>query len=507
MKEKVTFLNMFSDYEPPEPLKSALSQAAIVAADLDPVGRRAEVAIHSDTYIPQSLLHSAEQEVCGIYGLNELIIHATFPADQLTKTEGTELMELFVRQNSMTRGSLAGAGWSWEGNTLVIHLPANGKNLIEECIPYVRTILQERFATTVHFRIESEQTLEGQALFDAMERIRTQMINDLPRTEMVQKKENTNLAQSDCFFGKSFKGTPVEMKTLNLDMGSVIVEGRVFAVDHKELKKRNAWVISFDMTDNTGSVRVKRFLEDKEAKSILENAKEGAVLRVQGKITVDKFDNEMVLNPYSIMSGSMPKRKDTAEGMKRVELHLHTTMSNMDALTDTGAAVKQAAAWGHRAIAITDHGVAQSFPDAMKAASKAKVAGTDQNIKILYGCEGYYVNDVDDRIVVHGNRNMTFDEEFVAFDLETTGLSASEDRIIEIGAVIMKNGQEIDRFQTFVDPKRTLERKIVELTGITQEMLAGAPLIEEVLPKFLEFVGDRVLVAHNSDFDTGFVRA
>ncbi|MEE1328317.1 MAG: exonuclease domain-containing protein, partial [Oscillospiraceae bacterium] len=183
----------------------------------------------------------------------------------------------------------------------------------------------------------------------------------------------------------------------------------------------------------------------------------------------------------------------------------------MDALTSTDAAIKQAAAWGHRAIAITDHGCCQSFTDALHTVESwkgpPKVAGTDDTIKILYGCEGYYVNDVDDRIVVHGQKDISFDEEFVAFDLETTGLSSQNDRIIEIGAVIMKNGQEVDRFQTFVDPERTLERKIVDLTGITDDMLKGAPKIEEVLPKFLEFIGERVLVAHNSDFDTGFIRA
>ena len=251
MKEKVAFLNMFSDYEPPEALKSALSQAAIVAADLDPVSRRIHVAIHSETYIPQSKLRIAQRDICEIYGLQELLLSAAFPADQLTKMEPSELMDLFVQQNSMTRGSLAGAQWEWEDHTLVIRLPANGKKLIEECIPAVRGILQERFATPVDFRIESEQILEGQALFDAMEKIRNQMISELPTTPSVQKKENPAAAQSDCFFGKPFKGTSVPMKSLDLDMGSVIVEGRVFAVDHKELKKRNAWVISFDMTDNT----------------------------------------------------------------------------------------------------------------------------------------------------------------------------------------------------------------------------------------------------------------
>ena len=136
-----------------------------------------------------------------------------------------------------------------------------------------------------------------------------------------------------------------------------------------------------------------------------------------------------------------------------------------------------------------------------------KVAGTDEDIKILYGCEGYYVNDVDDISAVFGKKDCLLTEEFVAFDLETTGLNSREDKIIEIGAVVMKDGKEIDRFQTFVDPHQKLENVTTELTGITDAMLKGAPAIEEILPKFIEFVGDRVLVAHNADFDTGFIRA
>ncbi len=508
MEEKTCFFHMFSDYEPPEPLKRALSQAAIVAADLDPAARNVSVAIYSETYIPHSYLSAAERDICNLYGLNTFTLTGTYPAHELTKVEPEELMALFVQENSMTRGVLAGAQWNWDENLLTIRLTANGKQLLEECIPAVCAGLQAQFETPVRIAVEAGESLEGQALFDAMEKMRASQKIETHAVTPTAKKETTAASSgSDCFFGKSFKGAATPMKELNLDMGSVVVEGRVFAVDHKELKKRNAWVISFDMTDNGGSVRVKRFLENHEAKPILEQVKVDSVLRVQGRITVDKFDNEMVLNPYSIAAGSMPKRQDTASGEKRVELHLHTTMSNMDALTDVKAAVMQAAAWGHKAIAITDHGVAQSFPDAMKAAAKATVAGTNEKIKVLYGCEGYYVNDVDDRIVVHGNQNMAFDGEYVAFDLETTGLSSQHDRIIEIGAVLMKNGVELDRYQTFVDPKRTLDRKIVELTGITQDMLTGAPAIEQVLPEFLAFVGGRVLVAHNSDFDTGFIRA
>ena len=511
MTDKVYFFDMFSDYEPPETLESVLSQAAIAAADIDAQHRRILVAVESDQYIPKKLLDQAAKEISSLYGLQALELNVAYPVTEIHKMEPEELRDLFVSRNSMTRGSLAGAQWIWDGTDLTVKLAGNGKKELEELVPQVQTQLREQFAAPVTITIEAGKTLEGQELFDAMQSMRYSLMEQAPVAAAVKKEEKKQEAQSEAFYGKPFKGNVTPMKELNLDMGSVIVEGRVFAIDHKELKKRNAWVISFDMTDNYGSVRVNRFLEAGEAKPILDNVKMGSVLKVQGRLELNRYDNELVLKPFSMMPGAMGKRKDTAEGMKRVELHLHTTMSNMDALTSTDAAIKQAAAWGHRAIAITDHGCCQSFTDALHTVESwkgpPKVAGTDDVIKILYGCEGYYVNDVDDRIVVHGTGNMAFDEEFVAFDLETTGLSSRDDRIIEIGAVVLKNGQEVDRFQTFVDPERKLDRKIVDLTGITDEMLLGAPKIEEVLPKFLEFVGERVLVAHNADFDTGFIRA
>ena len=510
MTEEIYLLNMFPDYQPPEELQAALSQAAIAAGELDMETRSASVILRMEQYVPQRLLDRLGKEIARLYGLRGLELTGIHPASQLHKIETDELMQMFVVHNSMARGSLAGAKWFWKDTELTIALAANGKDALMEHVPAVQNILRERFSTPVTISIEAGKSLEGKALFDAMESIRDAALTASPAAATAGKSKTEPKpapVSSDAIYGKPFKGTATPMNQLNLDMGTVILEGRVFHVDHKELKKRNAWVIKFDMTDHSNSIRISRFMEAGEAKPIIDAVKVGSVLRVQGKPIEDRFENEMVLKPYAIMPGSMPKRRDTAEAGKRVELHLHTTMSNMDALTVTADAIKQAAAWGHKAIAITDHGVVQSFPDAMKAASKTKVAGTEDNIKILYGCEGYYVNDVDDRVVVHGTRDMGFDEEFVAFDLETTGLSSQKDRIIEIGAVRLKNGKEIDRFQTFVDPEQPLERKIVELTGITDDMLRGAPKIREVLPKFLEFVGDRVLVAHNSDFDTGFIRA
>ena len=488
-----------------------LSQAAIAAADISAEERSVHVVVHSESYIPQRLLDQAAKEISGLYGLRRMNLTATHPASELQKIEPEELRDLFVMCDSMARGSLAGAKWEWSGESLTIRLAANGKAALMEHVPAVQQNLRERFAAPVTIAIETGNELEGKALIDAMQTLREETIRKMPAVSAAQeKREEKPQTQSEAFYGKPFRGNAVPMKDLTMDMGTVIVEGRVFNVEHKELKKRNAYVVKFDMTDNTNSVRISRFMEANEAKPILENVAVGAVLRVQGRLIEDRFENEMVLKPYAMQPGSMPKRQDKAVGAKRVELHLHTTMSNMDALTPTDAAIKQAAAWGHRAIAITDHGCCQSFTDALhcvEGKKPPKVAGTDETIKILYGCEGYYVNDVDDRIVVHGDQDMDFHQEFVAFDLETTGLSSRDDRIIEIGAVILKDGQEIDRFQTFVDPERQLERKIVELTGITDEMLQGAPKIQEILPKFLEFVGDRVLVAHNSDFDTGFIRA
>ncbi len=509
MKDKVYFLNMFPDYVPPEELQQALSQAAIAAADIDPARGSVALAIHVPHYISRRKLDGISDDLRAAYGLRHLEISASYPADQLHAVEPEDLMALFVRENSMNRGSLAGANWHWEGERLTVQLRGNGVQQLQDAAPKVTEQLRQQFALPVTISFEAGQALEGQALFDALSKMRGSQITNRPTAAEPAKKAQAQ--QPDTFYGKPIKAPAMPMQEVSLDMGSVIIEGRVFAVEHKELKKRNAWVINFDMTDELGSVRINRFMEANEAKPILDNVKVGAVLKVQGKPELNRYDNEMVLKPFAMQPGSMPKRKDNAAGEKRVELHLHTSMSNMDALTSTKAAIKQAAAWGHKAIAITDHGCCQSFTDALHVVEDwkgpPKVAGTDETIKILYGCEGYYVNDVDDRIVVHGSQDMTFDEEFVAFDLETTGLSSKNDKIIEIGAVVLKNGREVDRFQTFVDPGRKLDKKIIDLTGITDDMLVGAPKIEDVLPKFIDFVGGRVLVAHNSDFDTGFIRA
>ena len=509
MEEEILFLNMFPDYAPPELLLSSLSQAAIVAADIYPEERKVSVKLRCPRYISQRMLDIVSSDICDIYGLNALSVNAVFPNDQLQMIDFDEVMDLFVHENSMNRGSLAGAQWDWDGNKLIVQLRGNGMKELLECVKKVEMVLSQRFSTTVSIQIQAGQDLKGKDLFEAMEKLRSEMISQMPASQTAAEKQSAVTASSDTIYGRPFKGAAIPMKDIDLNMGNVIVEGKVFAIDHKDLPKRNAVIVKFDITDNTSSVRISRFMEKKEAEPVLAKVREGEVFRVSGKLMIDNYSNELVLRPNAIMPGSLPKRQDTSKLGKRVELHLHTAMSNMDALTSTKAAIKQAAAWGHKAIAITDHGCVQSFTDALHVLEDwkgaPKVAGTDETIKVLYGCEGYYINDVDDRLAVHGSTSMNFDDEYVAFDLETTGLYC-RDTIIEIGAVRMKEGVELDRFQTFVDPGRKLHPKTVELTGITDEMLKGAPTIDKVIPELKAFIGERVVVAHNADFDINFVR-
>ena len=505
MERQIKFLEVFTRYEPQEHDRQALDRVILRHAELDPARGTIAAEIDCGVYIPQSQWREITDEIIFVYGLSELHLTLHYPLAELQKMEPSELTCIFLEEDSMARAVLAGCRYTWQDTNLHIDLKANGKQVIEKCIPNVCRRLKEICGEDLTVTVESHRDLQGQELFDAMEEMRQKMISKNP-VAFHETEKKAAPVQPDTLLGKPFRFPITPMKEVTLEKGVATVEGKVFAMEHKELKKSNAWVINFDMTDFTGSIRINRFLDNKLAKPILDGVKVGSVLKVTGRLVINKYDGELVLQPTAIMTGKLPKRQDTAPDGKRVELHLHTTMSNMDALTPTADAVKQAAAWGHRAIAITDHGCVQSFPDAMKAASKAKVAGTDENIKILYGVEGYYVNDVDDRIVVHGGDEFALGDEYVAFDLETTGLSSMHDTIIEIGAVIMKDGREVKRFESFVDPCRKLERKIIDLTGITDEMLKGAPKIETVLPEFLEFIGNRPLVAHNADFDTGFIR-
>ena len=310
---------------------------------------------------------------------------------------------------------------------------------------------------------------------------------------------NFSKPTGNVLMGRQIKMKPVPMNTLNLESGRVAVEGDVVAVTSRTIQKSGGAVLCFDMTDRTNSVRISRFLRSDDDKSIIDEIKPGDHLIVQGEIIYSKYDDDMVLDPRNIMKSKRVIRPDNAPE-KRVELHLHTRFSALDALTDPAAAVKRAAYWGMPAIAVTDHGVAQAFPDMWKAGKK-------EGVKIIYGMEAYYLNDMDGNSAVIGKSSLPLDTEFVAFDIETTGLNAQTDRMTEIGAILF-SGTEIKKtFNTFVDPQRHIPPDITNLTGIRDSDVQGAPLEKEAMQMFMEFVGDRPIIAHNAHFDVGFMTA
>lgn len=503
MGEAVKLLDMFQNYRPTEDVAALLRDVLVDGAEIDTETRCVSVRIHSPRYLSKSTLDAVSAGIAEAYGIRRAEILPRFPAETFSELDLTELQEVMISRYPPAISILAGCRWERDGTNLRLCLRANGVADLQDALRHAEAYAAERFSVRPEIRAIAGSEAEGRELFDQTRILREAALRDIPP---VTVKETEKPKTGDMIFGKPFRGEPVPMKDLELDMGKAVVEGEVFAVNHRELKKTHAWVVSFDLTDYTDSVRVSQYMKDDEAKPILSGVKAGMWVRVSGRMAYDRYENEQVLQPSAIRKAERPGREDTAEE-KRVELHLHTRMSSMDALTDTKSVVKQAARWGHPAIAITDHGVAQSFPDAMYAAMGAKVAGTDQPIKILYGCEVYYYNDVDERTAVHGSGEVSFDDEFVAFDLETTGLNARTEAITEFGAAIFRRGEVVAEFKEFVNPGRPLSPQITQLTGITDEMLKDAPGIEVILPKFLEFCGDRPLAAHNASFDIGFLLA
>ena len=352
---------------------------------------------------------------------------------------------------------------------------------------------------------DSERTLLEQLLADrcALNGVRISLTQggfpkQEPRPSNAGGGAGKESSAGKIIMGREIKGHPMPMSELNPKAGNVVVEGKVFKCEFRELRQPGMWLALIEMTDYEGSVIVRKRMLEKDVAPLRDRVSTGMWLRVAGTMELTYDGHDMQLNPRDVTEITHEPRMDTAE-VKRVELHLHTRMSNMDALTDTGSVVKLAAKWGMPAIAITDHGVAQSFPDAWHAG--------EGKIKILYGCEGYFVNNIDDRIAIHGHQDIGFSDEIVCFDIETTGLKVTQEAITEIGAVRLRNGEIVETFQTFVDPERRLTPEIIGLTGITDDMLRGAPKLKDALTAFLAFAGGAPLAAHNAEFDISFIRA
>ncbi len=339
--------------------------------------------------------------------------------------------------------------------------------------------------------------------------------------EIVVKKVTKASAEDrdGVVYGKDFDLEDANNKRIISDLkdvyegtGRVICKGQIFGIDSNETRT-GKFIVKMDITDFTDSITVKIFLPNEAVKDdFLSIVKKGTFIQVLGSALYDDFDGEVEITRVGgikvIPSFAKSVREDNAVE-KRVELHCHTKMSDMDAVTDPGDLVQRAYDWGHKAIAITDHGVVLGFPDAHhqfeSIKAKCKKNNEECDFKVIYGVEAYLVDDIKGMIV--NSKGQTFDSEFVVFDLETTGFSAAQDKIIEIGAVKIKDGEIVDRFSTFVNPERPIPFRIEDLTGINDVMVKDSPKIEEVLPKFMEFCKDSIMVAHNADFDMSFIEA
>lgn len=318
-------------------------------------------------------------------------------------------------------------------------------------------------------------------------------------SNLITQKESINkekLTAESNIKGKSIAESPIPIKDVSIELGSAVIEGEIFDIDHRIFNNNKKGMITFNVTDFSDSITVKIF-EKKEGIETRKNLlSQSPCVKVKGTVQFDKYSKETVIIAKDIQRFKKEERVDTHKD-KRVELHMHTQFSALDGVTNVKKAIATAAKWDHKAISITDHGVLQAFPDAM-------LAGKENSIKVIYGIEGYLVDD--NEAIVWGDYKGDFQQSFIVFDIETTGLSPKKNEITEIGAVKIQNGKIIDRFSSLVSPEHPIPPKIIELTGITDEMVKDAPKIHEALPEFLEFCGDGILVAHNAKFDTSFIK-
>lgn len=474
------------------------------------------------------------------------------PENLMNEYRDSFLYEL-GEKSVIERNMLNEAEYSFEeGNILCLSLAdsivAQGKK--ESLVDYLRSVYKERFGMEVDVRVIYKKPKESKlkynelklqqevneilknnaALHDNLSEKaddRAEEISDKKTKEKEKKSvftqneaENKEVKKSfqnskkrdsyssvkrsddpNLIYGRDFDDAPIELRQVVTEMGEITFRGKVISFDTREIRNEKT-IIMFAVTDFTDTIMVKMFVRNDQLPDILGEVKKEAFLKIKGVTTIDKFDRELTIGSvFGIrkIPDFTESRQDTAPE-KRVELHCHTKMSDMDGVSNVEAILKRAHDWGHKAIAITDHGVVQGFTEANHY---MQGLGKSDPFKVIYGVEGYLVDDLQD--VAVNSKGQLLSDTYVVFDLETTGFSSIKDKIIEIGAVKVENGKITDRFSTFVNPKIPIPFEITKLTSITDEMVMKAPDIETVLPDFLAFVGNATLVAHNAAFDVGFI--
>lgn len=489
-----------------------------------------ELGLHE--VVSRKVIAKAEKQIADTYGLDRVMIEPRYNMPgELSNAYIKSLYDDMAYRMPSAKGLLDHTKWEFADGALQIpmdevsekhfanalrHLEARIQRELGRSCPVhaVRADAQD-FAPAPEQEESREEILHKaveQAAAAAAETPKPKKPRPAPQQHTgYQRPRAEKVREDDLIFGKLIQDPIVSVNEAIAAYDMVTIQGEVFFTDSKDIHSKKTGKdyvkIAFDMTDRTNSVRVSKFLAADKAGDTASKIKKGLYCTVQGKMVYDTFAKEMVLEPTGIVKAKKPERKDTYEGMKRVELHLHTNMSAMDGMSSTASLLCRAAKWGHRAMAITDHGVAQAFPEALHA-QEGKQKDIIGDMKIIYGIEAYYINDENSISVVRGRSAEPLDGTFIVFDLETTGLNPASEEITEIAAVRVVEGEIRDSFQTYVNPHKPIPPEITELTGISDETVADAPDLDKAVPEFLKWAGEGQypLVAHNAGFDMGFLR-
>ncbi len=457
-----------------------------------------------------SALHDLEKDLKNAFQLRQVSVEPLYEEEMLSGDCVLPLIETLREEGYPVNGYLDGCSCELRGDTAVIRLCRGGALQMDSfgCTKRLEELIAGRFGREVRVRYAGVTAVddENELVLALEERRQQEQQPAAPAGQPLSFDPGDQPIEPGSMrpvYGRPFRGPLTPLSEVTEMTGRGAFWGDIFKTDRSKLKDGRREALTFYITDYTGSVIVK-IIEETDRLGKLADLKEGDAIALKGTAAMDRYMGDVVVMPSSVVKVKRRRRTDD-ESEKRIELHAHTKMSAMDGLVSADKLVKAAADFGHRAIAITDHGVVQAFPEAASAAKDCAKQG--KPIKILYGVEGYLVNDMIPAVA--GSSRQRLDGELIVFDLETTGLSASRERIIEIGAVRLVNGEITEEFDTFVDPGQTLSDEIVRLTGITDEMLKGAPGEAEALESFYAFCGgsDAVLIAHNASFDTAFLKA
>ena len=508
-----------------------LLRAPIQHIDAQRERRQITVELCPEQRIPQKEIHRVEQQIMETANLALFEIMTRYRPELFCCESMEDILHELRKRGYPANGIFEGSQQKLEGDRLTISLQHGGYNLIKEsgCDQAIRRAISERYGMAVNVQFDGVLSLEesdpaykeiiGKPSLTPEMKAALERPSNAPKPSASRgeaggkagdKPSKPGRLLFDCedlpfvpdsgvlILGKPIKEKPVALKEVTAETGLTTVWGDIVRKESVTSKDGKWEIYSIDITDYTSSNTLK-IIQSSSKKEAIEELKEGDTLVVRGDASYDKYEHDVTIRPLAVMLVQKLLKTDDAP-VKRVELHLHSNMSTMDGMNGSADLAKLAHRWGHRAMAITDHGVVQGFPDAMYASEGWK------DFRMIYGLEAYFVNDMVG--AVKGEESQSFDGEFVVFDLETTGLSAGSDRITEIGAVKVRGGEIVDVFNTFVNPGRHIPEKITQLTSITDAMVKDAPDEAEALKLWEQFCPENaILVAHNADFDCSFMSA